>query len=94
MHLLTALILGFFIGIFYFSSLWITVRKLPIIQHPIPLIIGSLIGRLTIAILALYLVMDSSWQRLFTALLGLIVARTILIKRWQPKQIFTEWDNS
>lgn len=93
MYLVTALIFGFFIGLFYFTSLWVTVRQLPIIQRPIPLIIGSLIGRLTIAIFALYLVMDGHWERLLMALFGLILARTILIKRWQSKQIFTGWDN-
>ena len=85
MHLLLALIFGFAIGIFYFSSLWITVRQLPTTQQPIPLIIGSLLGRLSIAVLGFYSVMHGSWQRLLIALLGFVLARTILIKRWKPK---------
>lgn len=85
MHLLLALIFGFAIGIFYFSSLWITVRQLPITQQPILLIIGSLLGRLSIAVLGFYLIMSGSWQRLLIALLGFVLARSMLIKRWKPK---------
>ncbi|MBF2016678.1 MAG: ATP synthase subunit I [Rivularia sp. T60_A2020_040] len=89
MHLLLALTLGFVIGVFYFSSLWVTVRQLPTTQKPILLIVGSLIGRLSIAILGFYLIMDGSWQQLLIALLGFVLARSILIRRWKPKHSFS-----
>ncbi len=85
MHILLAFTFGFAIGIFYFSCLWITVKQLPTIQQPILLIIGSLIGRLSIAIFGFYLVMDGSWERLLIALLGFVLARSILIRRWKPR---------
>jgi F1F0 ATPase subunit 2 len=85
MHLFLALTFGFAIGIFYFSSLWVTVRQLPTTQQPILLIVGSLLGRLSIAVLGFYLVMDGSWQRLLVALLGFLLARSILIRRWKPR---------
>ncbi|MDJ0677615.1 MAG: ATP synthase subunit I [Calothrix sp. MO_167.B42] len=88
MHLLLALTLGFGLGIFYFTSLWVTVRQLPTTQQPILLIIGSLLSRLSIAIFGFYLVMDGSWKRLLIALLGFVLARSILIRRWQPKHFF------
>lgn len=85
MHLLLALTFGFAIGIFYFSSLWVTVRQLPTTQQPILLIVGSLLGRLSIAVLGFYLIMDGSWQQLLIALLGFVLARSILIRRWKPR---------
>jgi len=88
MHLLLALTFDFAIGIFYFSSLWVTVRQLPTTQQPILLIVGSLLGRLSIAVLGFYLIMDGSWQRLVIALLGFVLARSILIRRWKPKTLF------
>ncbi|MEA5594036.1 ATP synthase subunit I [Rivularia sp. UHCC 0363] len=88
MHLLLALTSGFAIGIFYFSSLWVTVRQLPTTQQPILLIIGSLLGRLSITILGFYLIMDGSWQLLLIALFGFVLARSILIRRWKPRTFF------
>ena len=88
MHLLLALIYGFAIGIFYFSSLWITVKQLPTTQQPILLIVGSLLGRLTIATLGFYIIMNGSWQRLLIALFGFVLARSILIRRWKPRTFF------
>ena len=88
MHILLALTFGFAIGIFYFSSLWVTVRHLPTTQKPVLLIIGSLIGRLSIAILGFYLIMDGRWEKLLIALLGFVLARGILIRRWKPRHLF------
>ena len=81
LYLLVSLPLGFLLGILYFSSLWWTVRQLPTTQQPILLVVGSLLGRLSIAILGFYLVMNGSWERLLIALLGFVLARGILIRR-------------
>lgn len=94
LYLLVSLFLGFLIGILYFSTLWWTVRQLPITQQPILLIVGSLIGRLSIAILGFYLLMNGSWERLVVTLLGFILARTILIRRWRPRGISRKLANS
>lgn len=87
-HILLAFSFGFGMGIFYFSSLWVTVRQLPKTQQPILLIVGSLLGRLSITILGFYLVMDGSWQRLLIALLGFVLARSILIRHWKPRHFY------
>ncbi|MFP4006449.1 MAG: ATP synthase subunit I [Spirulinaceae cyanobacterium] len=76
-----ALVPGFALGIFYFGSLWITVRELPITQWPIRLIVGSYISRLIIAGLGFYLIMDGHWERSIFAIMGFILARTLLIRR-------------
>lgn len=75
------LILGFALGIFYFGSLWITVRELPTTGLPIRLVVGSYIGRLIIAGFGFYLIMDGHWERGIIAIAGFILARTYLVRR-------------
>jgi F1F0 ATPase subunit 2 len=83
-----ALLLGFALGIFYFGSLWITVRELPRTALPIHLIVGSYIGRLVIAGFGFYLIMDGHWERGIFAVAGYILARTFLVQRigLKPKE--------
>ncbi|MBE9167149.1 ATP synthase subunit I [Pleurocapsales cyanobacterium LEGE 06147] len=76
---------GILLGIFYFSSLWITVRQLPTAQRPIRLFVGSLLGRLVITLLGFYLVMDGHWQQAIACLIGFLIARTLLIQRLRPQ---------
>lgn len=76
-----SLFFGFTLGIFYFGSLWITVRELPTTALPIQLIIGSYIGRLVIAGFGFYLIMNGHWERGIFAVIGCILARTFLVHR-------------
>lgn len=78
---LVALPLGFLLGLFYFGSLWITVRQLPTLQHPVPFWIGSYLGRLAIAGYGFFLIMGGHWERSLVALVGLMLARTVLVRR-------------
>ncbi len=94
LYLFMSLPLGFLLGILYFSSLWWTVRQLPTTQQPIFLILGSFIARLSIAIFGFYLVMNGSWERLLVALLGFVFARSILIRRWRPRNISKKLANN
>ena len=94
LYLFVSFPLGFLLGILYFSSLWWTVRQLPTAQQPIFLIVGSLIGRLSVAILGFYVLMNGSWESLLIALFGFILARSILIRRWRPRNIPRKLTNS
>ncbi|ERT09570.1 N-ATPase, AtpR subunit [Lyngbya aestuarii BL J] len=75
---------GIVLGTFYFTSLWITVQQLPTTLWPLRLTIGSLLGRMGIVLLGFYLIIDGEWQRALIGLVGFLVARTLLIRRWQP----------
>jgi F1F0 ATPase subunit 2 len=77
--------IGFALGLFYFSFLWFTVQKLVSSPHPVLLIVGSGLARLSVALLGFYLLVGGHWERLLIALLGFLIARTLLIARWQPK---------
>lgn len=78
--------LGFALGIFYFSSLWLTVRKLPTIKWPIRLFIGSYLGRMGITVVGFYLIMAGHWERPLIGLVGFMVARSILVNHWGLQQ--------
>jgi F1F0 ATPase subunit 2 len=87
---LFALPLGFMLGIFYFSCLWFTVQRVVHSQHPVLLMVGSGLGRLSIVLLGFYTIVGGHWQRLLIALVGFLIARTLLIQRWQPPTSATE----
>jgi F1F0 ATPase subunit 2 len=75
---------GALLGGFFFGSLWFTVRQLPTTGWPMRLIIGSYFGRMAIALLGFYLIMQGNWQRAVAGLLGFIAVRLILVRRLQP----------
>jgi F1F0 ATPase subunit 2 len=75
------------LGLFYFSCLWFTVRRLGRSQHPVFLMIGSGGARLSVALLGFYLIVGGHWERLLIALVGFLIARTLLIARWQPHEL-------
>ena len=88
LYLFFAFPLGFILGLFYFGSLWLTVKQLPTTRWPIGLTLGSLFGRMAIVLLGFYFVMDGRWQRAIIGLLGLLLARIILSHRLKPTEHF------
>ena len=85
LNLLIPLPFGFVLGLFYFGSLWITVRQLPTTQWPIRLFIGSYLGRIGISLLGFYIVLQAGWPAALVGLLGFLGARSLLIRRWGPQ---------
>jgi len=84
--LLFAFAAGMFIGAFFFGALWITVRHLPTARRPAVLVVGSLFLRTGVTLLLFYLVMSGEWERLVACMLGFLVMRKILTRRFQPEQ--------
>ncbi|MDY7015620.1 MAG: ATP synthase subunit I, partial [Cyanobacteriota bacterium] len=52
---------------------------------PIRLFVGSFIGRLLVALLGFYLIMQGQWERALLGLFGFLIARLILVQHWQPQ---------
>ena len=77
--------LGFGLGIFYFSCLWFTVQHLVRTRHPVLLMVGSGVVRLSTALVGFYWLVDGRWERLLLALGGFLVSRSLLIARWRPQ---------
>ncbi len=78
-----ALLAGIGLGLFYFGSLWVTVRQIPKSSNPALLAFGSFFGRLGIILVSFYLVMGSHWERLIACLLTFIWMRNLLMQRLQ-----------
>jgi F1F0 ATPase subunit 2 len=70
-----ALLVGIFLGLFYFGGLWYTVRSLPGSRNPALLTMGSFLGRTVITLAGFYLVMDGSLPKLLACLAGFLLAR-------------------
>lgn len=81
---LLAFIAGAVLGSFFFGSLWLTVRQLPTTGWPIRLVIGSYVGRMAIACLGFYLMVQGGWPRAIAGLLGFVVMRFVLIRHLRP----------
>ena len=85
LFVLSSFLPGVVLGIFYFGSLWITVRQLPTTAYPVRLFIGSFVGRMVVTLIGFYLVMNGQWQRVLICLLGFVAARIILTRFWRPQ---------
>lgn len=75
-------LVGAIIGLFYFVSLWITIKSVPGASKPVLLTFGSYFGRMIAVLLVFYLIARSGrWEYLVLALAGFIVSRYLVINR-------------
>jgi F1F0 ATPase subunit 2 len=77
-----AFVAGLALGVFYFTGLWQTVKKMPSSEHPLRLIIGSFALRMIIVLTAFYFIMGGHWERLAMGLLGFIFIKVVLTRRF------------
>ncbi|MBN1543123.1 ATP synthase subunit I [candidate division KSB1 bacterium] len=81
-------ILGLVLGFFFFGTLWLTVRSLTHTRHPGLLVFASFLGRMGVLLWVFYLIVkDGHWQNLLACLLGFLLLRLVLVRRWRPKQL-------
>jgi F1F0 ATPase subunit 2 len=79
-ELVAGLAVGLLLGVFYFGTLWLTVRRMPEASRPGLLFTASFVVRLVVLIAGL-LAITGDWRRLVAALVGLLLARTVLTRR-------------
>lgn len=72
---------GMALGLFYFGGLWLTVRQLSRQRRPLPLFLGSFLGRTVLVVAGFYFVMGGRWERMLACLAGFIMARLLLTSR-------------
>lgn len=88
LNLIAAFAGGVLLGASYFGGLWWTVRRLPQAKRPMTLYFGSLAIRLAGLMLAFYGVLTFyEWPHLAAALMGLIFARTALVRFFGPSKM-------
>jgi len=66
---------GVVLGLFYFGSLWLTVRLAHCLRYKISLACVSFVGRLTFVFVAYYVIMAGRWERFAIALFGFYLTR-------------------
>lgn len=79
------LIVGMGLGLIYFGGLWLTLRTLSDANHRKAWLVSlSLLGRMSIVAAVLYLLFRDSWQQLLAVMAGMLITRTLLVRRIRP----------
>ncbi len=76
--MVTAWMAGGLLGAMFFGGLWWTVLKGVSSKQPALLFFGSLLLRMSLALVGFYFVSDGHWDRLLACLLGFVMARFIV----------------
>lgn len=82
-ELLTAICAGIALGWVYYGGLWLTLRRVMHWRQPGFGLLFSLMLRLSLVAIGLYIVADGHWQRYIAAVPGLLTARWWWIRRIQ-----------
>lgn len=76
-------IAGIGLSIFYYGSLWLAIRNLPLVRRPKLLMLGTFFGRMTIVVCAFCIIsitMAHHWERLIACMAGFLIMRMYLIQ--------------
>jgi F1F0 ATPase subunit 2 len=85
-HISIAFAAGLLLGLFYFGTLWLTVRHLPKTRMPALWALGSFFARTGITLFGFYLATAGHWERLLVCLLGFMAMRKFLVRHWKPER--------
>ena len=78
---------GVLLGLFLFGGLYLTVRDLPTTERPLHRLLLSFLARMIITLAGMAGVLwvaGSRWEALALCLIGLLTARTLLVRRLTP----------
>jgi len=81
-----AFITGILLGFVFFGGLYFSVKRMADMKHPAVFMLASLIVRMAILLVGLYLIRGDSFYNIPLALLGIILARTYLTWRVKRKE--------
>ena len=84
LRLASALVMGLFLGGFFYGGLWWTVRRGISSGRAAQWFLASLLLRMGGALAGFYLVAGGHWQRLLLCLLGFVVARIAVTRQTRP----------
>lgn len=86
-RLLWDVLAGTLLGSLYFGGLWLSIRQIAQWRHAGLAMAASQVLRLAIVAMGLYLVAGRQWQSYLAALLGILVARWVWIRRIGPRLV-------
>jgi F1F0 ATPase subunit 2 len=78
-QLLIFLALGVVVGLFNYTALWITVRRLPKTRKPEILSMGSFYIRTIIVLAVLFLTTSMHWEKIVFFFIGFFIVRAVFI---------------
>ena len=81
-----ALAAGVGLGLFYFGGLWLTVQRLRRVKRPALLLVASFALRRLLVAISFYVVMGNDVVKLAVCLAGFLLARGLLLRRFQPNK--------
>lgn len=84
LNLVPATVAGLALGAVFFGGLWWTLRKSLASEHPVLWLLGSLLVRMSLLLVGLYLVSGGHWGRLLAGLVGVIGARFVVLRLTRP----------
>jgi F1F0 ATPase subunit 2 len=85
LDLLAFAAIGALIGALYFGRLWLTIRTLPRLNHPMLWLLAGTFARLALVLAAFLLVSQDQWARLAACLAGLL-ATWLCLRRKARRQ--------
>jgi F1F0 ATPase subunit 2 len=86
LSLAAALAAGILLGALFFGGLWWTVRLGLSSQRPALWFLGSLLARMSLALVGFYFVGGEQWPRWLLCLLGFILSRFVVQHGWRAWQ--------
>lgn len=72
---------GVLLGVIFFGGLWWTIRRGMTSPRPAAWFVGSLVLRMSVVMVGIYLVGVGDWRRMVACLLGFIVVRIVATRR-------------
>ncbi|WP_167752453.1 ATP synthase subunit I [Thiorhodococcus mannitoliphagus] len=85
---------GLGLGAMFFGGLWWTLRKSLASTKPALWLLGSLLVRMSLLLVGLYLVSGGHWERLLAGLVGVIGARFVVLRLTSPSVVAKEVDHA
>jgi F1F0 ATPase subunit 2 len=80
LSLVLAGVAGLALGAVFFGGLWWTLRRGLASPRPALWLLGSLLVRMSLLLVGLYLVSGGQWERLLAGLVGVIGARILVLR--------------
>lgn len=78
--ILSRLLAGAALGIFFYTGLYFTIRVLLTTSHPIPLLMGSLGFRTLVVVASILFLTEGRWQYALTCVAGFLLGRVAVSK--------------
>lgn len=83
--IVACLMAGVAMGVFFFLGLWWTVTKLVSSRRRGILLVGSSILRMFVVLAAMYVISSGHIERLVSCVIGMLVARLVIVRVLRPQ---------